>query len=239
MGALTARFDGDAFAGSARAGDLRDGRRSGPRGVRRHPAAPWSAAARTSLKSACRSPIRSPTARSIQRAIGARRSRRAAHWTVRSIDRGRRAATCPRRSCSSPTSIRCCGWGRRRSSRDAPRPAWTACSCSTCRLRNRPGCATRSARAASIRSSWSAPRRRTARLAEAGRAGPRIPVRHLATGCDRRAPRRRGDCGAAGRPLRRHAALPVALGFGVSQPEHVAELARTPMRRWWAAPSWR
>ena len=65
------------------------------------------------------------------------------------------------------------------------------------------------------------------RIRQAGAPGPRIPLRNLAARRDRRArrlsrrarrPRRRG--------FARETSLPLALGFGISHPDHVREIGR-------------
>ena len=122
--------------------------------------------------------------------------------------------------------------GRRRVRRArGRRPASTACCCSICRSRN-PTTMQRAARRARHRSDLSGQpdddRRAAAEAARLGRGFLYAISRLGVTGArdDGRRQRARRSSSASARST----TLPIALGFGISRPEHVARSRRTPTR---------
>ena len=116
------------------------------------------------------------------------------------------------------------------------RPASTACWRSICRSKKRASSATRWRRPGLIQSSCSARRRPTR-----GSGRRRSSGSGFLYGISRLGVTGARDAVAAGaealvRRIRAHTTLPIALGFGISRPEHVARSRRaTPTPRWSAA----
>ncbi len=137
---------------------------------------------------------------------------------------GRRTCgqSCERRSSCSPTRTPSCGWAPRPLRRGRPPPGWTACSCSTFRSKRRARRATCSWPPVSIPIFLVSPTTTPERIAladELGRGFLYVISRLGVTGV--RAALADGIEELTAR-VRAHASLPLAVGFGLSRPEHVA-----------------
>ena len=194
------------------------------------------APAPTSSSSACRGPIRRPTASSSSARWSARSSTGGAGARHRRQDarRGARAAHASRtcRSCSSATTTRSCSAALRASPTKRATPASTACSSSICRPRSRSS-STSSSRAPACRACrcWRRRRRRSARARIVERASGFAYYVAL-TGVTGAGHLDIADVGRRTAALRPSlGALPLAVGFGVREPAQRARAGAALRRR--------